>query len=468
MLPSPLKKIILFSLLLIRYCASNEYDNALNQFLSHTHFRYIEIVNQVDDIQEIETKFIQWRQIKPGKTISIRLTANQRVVYNNQAYTSDFIIQNSDPLNCVDAFLEHYLLLTPVPQTPIKVSMLKSIKRKGSADFQYNLILPEEHEYNPMKQTQPLIIQLVRHSSPLLATLMPFDQEQLRTINMPMPEYTSYFRDDILPQLTTGNRDHHAVFQQSYDETLLKMQELSPNSALKIPLDIHTVWITHNQNPKMPSDKCYDLLCETAQTCSTQQGWRHHIWVHDKRHVPQHPILDNPVIIHEIGEVFQMPALKPFEILYQQPVAAGNYGKASDTARLAILYKQGGAYRDTDFAFIKTPKDLHRVCSFYTGLEGSEGLAPCNAMIASAPEHPILLLYLNIIRDNMITPLGPLNTLKNLPEKYNNFVHKTLFETGPFAFAAALYAAANDPDLINDICIAPSPVFFNPAYKTDR
>lgn len=467
MLRLALKKLILFSFLFIKCYASNEYDDALSQFLSHTHFRYIEIISELNDSQEIEAKFIQWRQIKPGKTISIQLTANQRVVYKKKEHTSDFIIRNDDPLNCVDALLEHYLLLTPVPQTPIKLSMLKSINRKGTSDFQYNVILPEEHEYNPMKQTQPLIIQLVRRAAPLLATLMPFDQERLRKMKFPMLDYISYFRDDILPHLTTDAADHHAAFQQSYDETLLKMQDITPESTLKIPLDIHTVWITNNQNPNMPSGKCYDLLCETTKTCSTQYGWRYHIWVHNRMHVPQHPVLDKPIMIHEIADVFQTPVLKPFEIFYQQSVTAQNYGKASDIARLAILYAQGGIYRDTDFAFIKTPKDLHKVCSFYTGLEGPDALAPCNAMIASAPEHPSLMLYLTIIKDNMITPLGPLTTLKNLPEKYNNFVHKTLFETGPFAFAAALYAAANDPDLMHDICIAPSPVFFNPAYKPD-
>jgi hypothetical protein len=464
---SVLKKTILFSLLFIKCYASNEYDDALTQFLSHTHFRYIEVVNCLDDRQEIETKFIQWRQIKPGKTISIRLTANQRVVYNNQDYTADFIIQNSDPLNCIDAFLEHYLLLTPIPQTPIKLSMLKSIKRRGNDNFQYNVILPAEHECNLMEQTQPLIIQLVRCAAPLLATLMPFDQEQLRTMKIPMPDYTTYFRDNLLPHLTANNIDHHVAFQQSYNHTLGRLQEITPDSTLKIPLDIHTVWITNSHNPKMPSDTCYNLLCETTKTCSTQHGWRHHIWVHNIMHVPQHPVLDQPIIIHAIEDVFQMSILKPFNIFYQQAVRDKNYGKASDIARLAILYAQGGVYRDTDFAFIKTPKGLHKVCAFYTGLEGAEGLAPCNAMIASAPAHPLLMLYLHIIRDNMITPLGPLTTLKNLPETYHNFVHKTLFETGPFAFAAALYIAANTPDLMRDMCIAPSPVFFNAAYKPD-
>lgn len=467
MLPSTLKKTILCSLLFMRCYASNEYDDALNQFLSHTHFRYVEIVNCLESPQELNTKLRQWRQLKPGEKCSIQVRANERVMYNNQDYTSNFTIANPNPLSTFDALLERYLLVTSVPQMPIKVSMLKSIIRNKNAHFQYKLILPEEHKYNPMKQTQPLIIQLVHHAAPLLTTLLPCDQELLRSMNLPMPEYTRYFHDKILPNLQQDGQNHHAAFQQSYNHTLDKMQEETTNSTLKIPLDIHTIWITSNQQPKMPSTHCYNLLCETTKTCSTKYGWQHHIWVHNRMHVPQHPVLDVPITIHEIQDVFKSPTLKPFEIFYQQAVTAENYGKASDIARLAILYKHGGAYRDTDFAFIKTPKDLHKVCAFYTGFEGAEGLAPCNAMIASAPEHPILMIYLNIIRDNMITPLGPLTTLKNLPTQYNNFVHKTLFATGPFAFAAALYVAANTKDLINDICIAPAPVFFNFAYKPD-
>ncbi|PIZ32320.1 MAG: hypothetical protein COY39_05830 [Alphaproteobacteria bacterium CG_4_10_14_0_8_um_filter_37_21] len=464
---SMLKKIILLSIVFIRCYASCEYDDALSQFLSHTHFRTIKLVNQLDDVQEMEINFRQWRQVQPRENILIKVNINKKIIYKSEAYTSDFMIKNDDSTKSLDVCLEHFLFLTSVPQTPIQLSMLKSIKRKGTSDFQYKLTLPTEHEYNPMKQTQPLIIEFVPASVPLLTTLMPCDQNRLRVINMPMPAYTCYFRDGVLPHFKCGHVGPEIAFQKSYDDTLSRIQNVTSNSTLKIPLDIHTIWITDNQNPKMPSDACYDLFCETTKICTTQEGWTHHIWVHDKRHVPQYPDLKRPVIIHEIGDAFQTPALKPFETLYCQSVSAKNYGKASDIARLAILYKQGGVYRDTDFSFIKTPKDLHKACSFYTGLEGAEGLAPCNAMIASGPQHPVLMLYLKIIRDNMVTPLGPLTILKSLPHEYNNFIHKTLFETGPFAFAAALYMSVNDPELLSDICIAPSPVFFHLAYKHD-
>ena len=214
---SVFKKIILLSILFVQCYAGHEHDDALSQFLSHTHFREVKIVNQLEDIQEMDVRFIQWRQVKPGQNIPIRGGINQKVVYNGTAYTSDFMIRNDDPAKGLDVCLDYWLLLTPVPQTPIKLSMLKSIKRRGSSNFQYKLTLPEEHEYNPMEQTQPLIIELVRAAAPLLTTLMPCDQERLRAINIPMPAYTSYFRDGVLPHFKSSDVDYHELFQQSYN-----------------------------------------------------------------------------------------------------------------------------------------------------------------------------------------------------------------------------------------------------------
>ncbi len=68
-----------------------------------------------------------------------------------------------------------------------------------------------------------------------------------------------------------------------------------------------------------------------------------------------------------------------------------NYAQKADIARYEILYREGGLYVDTDFECIHSFDIFHHTCDFYAGImQWKEGFRLCNALIGSAPGHPIL------------------------------------------------------------------------------
>ncbi len=67
-----------------------------------------------------------------------------------------------------------------------------------------------------------------------------------------------------------------------------------------------------------------------------------------------------------------------------------NFGPKVDILRYEILYQFGGLYVDTDFECFKSHDILHHCYSFYAGIEDGKAIALGNALLASAPGHPIL------------------------------------------------------------------------------
>lgn len=70
---------------------------------------------------------------------------------------------------------------------------------------------------------------------------------------------------------------------------------------------------------------------------------------------------------------------------------AENYAQKADIARYEILYREGGLYVDTDFECICSFDIFHHTCDFYVGImQWHNAFRLCNALIGSAPGHPIL------------------------------------------------------------------------------
>lgn len=97
---------------------------------------------------------------------------------------------------------------------------------------------------------------------------------------------------------------------------------------------------------------------------------------------------------------------------------ARNYGQKSDIWRYEILYRYGGLYLDTDFACLKKFDEIHRSCTFYTGISRC-GETLLNGLIGSRPGHPIMM--------------GCINAIKNTDTKSN--FHEMMEETGPYFFS---------------------------------
>jgi hypothetical protein len=240
-----------------------------------------------------------------------------------------------------------------------------------------------------------------------------------------VPHYVEYFKG-------ITSIDHSSV-QLSYDQLLHRCQNIAYDTPFQIPLIMHTIWITNPQIQKSPMAECFNMHKRTMDVC---EDWQQIFWVHHKNDHPalsaspaNCPEADQKIIVRELSELFndkRVIALKPF---YEYALWIKNYGRASDVARIAILYIYGGAYRDTDFEFLQDPKKLNQACTFYAGFEDSCHSHLNNSMIASTAGHAILQKMIEIIGNPF-----------SLPQDKMNPVHRTLFETGPFALTRAVFS----------------------------
>ena len=91
-----------------------------------------------------------------------------------------------------------------------------------------------------------------------------------------------------------------------------------------------------------------------------------------------------------------------------------NYGQKSDLVRLELLRRYGGVYLDVDIFAVRSFDPLVQRYDFFAGLEAPHGIGKrsphmlfiSNAVIASAPHHPILSLWHEKIKEAFNTAKG--------------------------------------------------------------
>jgi len=100
--------------------------------------------------------------------------------------------------------------------------------------------------------------------------------------------------------------------------------------------------------------------------------------------------------------------------LYNQALfdRAINYAQRSDILRYELLYHYGGLYVDVDFRCLKPFDFLHHSYDFYIGIMNTGVVELGNALIGSAPNHPILKEIITNIRHAKI-------------KSFNDFVNAT-------------------------------------------
>lgn len=124
-----------------------------------------------------------------------------------------------------------------------------------------------------------------------------------------------------------------------------------------IPQIIHQIWI----GPKpIPSD--YLRYMETWK--KHHPSWKYKLWT-DKE------VADHPMQHREWYD------------------RVSTYAQKADILRYDILMKEGGLYVDCDFEALMSLDEICKNKSFVIGYERNGVL--CNALIASVPQHPILL-----------------------------------------------------------------------------
>jgi mannosyltransferase OCH1-like enzyme len=181
------------------------------------------------------------------------------------------------------------------------------------------------------------------------------------------PLYGHYYDKALKDPQTNNILD---PLRKLYTENINGLQSNSSNSCL-IPKKIHQIWLGSTVPEK--------FLRYMATWKKLHPEWEYILW-------------DD----HKIAQLH----LENRDI-YNRAI---NYAERSDIARYEILYRFGGLYVDTDCECLKSFDELHQNYDFYAGIE-LPALAPWlgmiifpNAIIGSAPRHPIMLECITEIR----------------------------------------------------------------------
>jgi hypothetical protein len=296
----------------------------------------------------------------------------------------------------------------------------------------------------------PLHVDFVLQREPtFLLSFDPFSFNTFDHLNIDHAPYLTFFKEHVteetFQQYTEG-------LQSNYDQLVERQQQIDFSKPHKIPLNVFIIWITDPINPQGIGDKCLEYIHQTKKILREEDGWQYYVYVNQLEDICN---VGLNIPHHALFPLFLEAPYKSVFKAYQQALSEKNYGKASDIARCVLLHKFGGLYQDTDVAFKQSPKQLHHLCNFYAGIEYAKAKVVGNAIIASTPNHPILEEYLHLI-GNERTPL-------HLPEGLNNFIHQTLYETGPFCLTKAIMNKMSEHDVI-----LPPHVFYHPLQKEDK
>lgn len=310
-------------------------------------------------------------------------------------------------------------------------------------------------------RSEPIKIELSTQRKPILPLLLsPFNLADCSEKALTPPEYICFFRDNIVPGFA-GSR-YFTKMQDAYNAFLKKLPELKPSNPLKIPMNVHTIWLTNPEAPKLPKPETFDLLVESMNNLPSSKGWKYILWVHNLSDLPalfespsqgRGEIYDEQIQVRAIAEFFS--SSKEYEY-YLRALQEPNYGKASDIARLMILQSQGGIYRDTDFAFLADVKELLQTCDFFAGLERRDAIVACNAVIAARPNHPVINGTLSLIAERFEAPALHME----------DRIIETLFQTGPFALSQSFYERAAEEENVD--VLMPPHIFYYPSVTPDK
>jgi mannosyltransferase OCH1-like enzyme len=202
-----------------------------------------------------------------------------------------------------------------------------------------------------------------------------------------------------------------AVVRALYEKNYVQSIE----TAERIPKKIHQIWL----GSKLP-DK-YKRFTETWQ--QFHPAWEYRLWE------------DND------ADSIKMANKDVFD-------TCNNNGMKSDILRYEILRQQGGIYVDTDFECLKAFDDLLYL-NFFTGISYDAAMVLYIGLIATIPNHPIIVHCCNDMHTN-----------------YNGNDAMTIMDlTGPYYFTRCFLKAVNKD---TEGVVAFPPDFFYPLPNNIR
>lgn len=209
----------------------------------------------------------------------------------------------------------------------------------------------------------------------------------------------------------------------------------------KIPGFIHTIWLTHEENPIEFPDEFIKFTFDSLEACPSDQGFKHILWIYSKDKLPKTTARFAQTDI----EVREISSLGDFDLKIQffEDFKNKKFGKASDILRIIVLEKLGGVYRDVDYRIHQSLRPLLDNYNFVAAREPMSSFI-CNAFIAASPHHPVITEYLSLMKRNY-DPLRVKKYISNIP---SIDCFGTILITGPGAFTVAV-AKAIDSDKKN-------------------
>ncbi|CAO5679977.1 MAG: hypothetical protein NEHIOOID_01126 [Holosporales bacterium] len=352
---------------------------------------------------------------------SVAMRPNIKFQYKGQWQTEPFLIDEDSPIFA-------YFSITLQPRSIKTISNLVEIIQVKSQRENFSF---DVHQGNHSECSRRIIIQ----AAPLYLLKMPHCRlNEIRQVNSSFPPYAQYFCDTFISQ-TLPFEQYKEKIEDAYTRFLNRQESLSHDAPFSIPLNLFTIWLTSKENPKDITPENKNLIAETKAVCPENSGWTHYFCVN---RIDDFPEICQGKRVIEISKIFEKEAYVRLNIIYQEAMRTRNFGKASDIARVVLLYEFGGMYTDTDVAIMQSPKRLHQLCDFYGGLEHMENFAPGNAVIGARAGHPILMQYIKLMEEGVPCDCPPLD----------HWIIRTLFETGPYALAKAFTIAGKENDVL--------------------
>ncbi|HVX00671.1 MAG TPA: glycosyltransferase [Candidatus Babeliaceae bacterium] len=232
------------------------------------------------------------------------------------------------------------------------------------------------------------------------------------THGIPSPDFISSMKHHrldwiVLPPIDADNLKKWNTLEELYKKN--KPENIAAKATPTIPKIIHQIWLGS------PLPERYKH--HQRSWIKMHPTWQYKLWT-DRD-------------IRKLG-------------LYNQAAydAAANYGERSDIARYEILYRFGGLYVDTDFECLIPFDIFHHRYTFYTGVMRIGQIELNNALIGSAPHHPLLRHCIeSISNENRFDPItqteartGPTHFTKSFFEYISSMPNNDLVIALPISF----------------------------------
>ena len=228
-----------------------------------------------------------------------------------------------------------------------------------------------------------------------------------------------------------------------------------------IPLKTHQIYFSVDK-------KIIDNISTNKTTVTINRlndendTWKHNIWTNDLEAIPEQIKKLSQIKLRLISELKDTVLYKELNIILEKAKSDKSLlAQASDVARLMVLFKEGGLYRDLDNEIYK-PQELRKLFQSYNFVGGKERHTEIsfigNAFLASNANHPIIKTALEeIIARNLNSDTLP--EYLQYPCKHGI---KIIYETGSPVISLSYYKSANQNGNID--IVAPGNVFFNMDY----